>query len=716
MKPFRLTLTSMMAVASMTVQAQMNDSISTDTTMWYNQTQQLGEVVVKSPLPKVRTNANGLKVIIAGSELEKVGSSKDLLKRLPTVKNADDGVEIFGRGAAEVYVNGHKLYDMKELEQIPSDQILNVEIISNPGARYAASTKAVVRIKTKRPQGEGWGVRDELKAYYNNAPGIKDQLDMNYREGGLDVSAMLRGTVENMKTEAYEVMTIYNSGQRIEQTINQMVHRVKNRDFGTRLQMNYQFNENQSIGARYSYDRTPFMKFNINLPSYFTSEGVPFQSSLSHILKPVRNYAHTANMYYSGKVKEWQIDANIDGVWNDSKTWNDTEECLEIMSFDSSANTSNLSKVSTFNHAAANLFAGRLTLEHPLWGGSVSFGTEYDATRRTETNINPVTSDGDSKVNESIFALFAEYKHQLFKKLSTQIGLRFEIVNSDFYELGKHQMSRDYNDWFPSVGLSMPVGKVYMSANYGMDIARPAFANLTSDIIYINNYSYQGGNPYLKPTYTQNLSLSASWKWLYVMASYNRVKDDIQIRNISYSDADPMITLLHPDNLPAFNRFTFQAFASPTLFNIWHPMWGAVVLGQDYETQMADGSIKKMNHPLGQFMWNNLVDLPHGWRAGCDLMAMTTGEYSTYRLHKPCVTVALSLYKSFFHDKLECRMNATDISAVRTQPITIYSYRNLYVENTNHPYYELTLTYKFNVANDKYKGRGAGDKQKSRIK
>ena len=713
MKKIGFVLSAMMLMATTTMNAQVNDSIPTDTTMWFNQTQQLGEVVVKSPLPKVRTNANGLKVIIAGSELEKVGSSKDVLKRLPTVKSADEGVEIFGRGAAEVYVNGRKLYDMKELEQIPSDQILNVEIISNPGARYAASTKAVVRIKTKRPQGEGWGVRNELKAHYNNAPGVTDQMNVNYREGGLDVSAMLNGTMVNMKSEAYEVMEIYNGGQRMEQTIDQMENRVKTRNFGTRLQVNYQFNEHHSIGVRYGFDRTPYMKFKIDLPSYFTYDSVPFQSSESHIWKPVRNYAHTANMYYSGKVKEWQIDVNVDGVWNDTKTWNDTREDTYTLT---SSPVPLSSTVSTFNHAAANLFAGRLTVEHPLWGGTISFGTEYDATHRTEKNVNPVTSDGDTKVNEGIFALFAEYRHQLFKKLSTQIGLRFESVNSDFYEWGKHQMSRDYNDWFPSIGLSMPVGKVYLSANYGMDISRPQFANLTGDIIYINNYSYQGGNPYLKPTYTQNLSLSASWKWLYVMASYNRVKDDIQIRNVSYSDDNPLITLLHPDNLPAFNRYTFQAFASPTLFNIWHPMWGAVVLGQDYETQVADGSIKKMNHPLAQFIWNNMVDLPHGWRAGCDLMAMTTGEYSTYRLHKPCVTVALSLYKSFFHDKLECRMNATDITAVRAQPTTIYSYRNLYVVNSNHPYYELTLTYKFNVANDKYKGRGAGNKQKSRIK
>ena len=60
-------------------------------------------------------------------------------------------------------------------------------------------------------------------------------------------------------------------------------------------------------------------------------------------------------------------------------------------------------------------------------------------------------------------------------------------------------------------------------------------------------------------------------------------------------------------------------------------------------------------------------------------------------------------------------MKATDLTAVRAQPITVYSYRNLYTKNDNHPYYELSLVYKFNVATDKYKGKGAGGKQKDRI-
>lgn len=698
------------AACSLQATAQAQDSLSTDSTLWYNQTQQLGEVVIKSQKPKVRTNANGMKIIVVGSELEKVGSSKDLLKRLPTVKSAEDGVEIFGRGAAEVYVNGRKLYDMKELEQIPSDQILNVEIISNPGARYAASTKAVVRIKTKRPQGEGWGFRNELKPYYNNGFSVSDQFDVNYRQGGLDLSAMLTGQSQNMKSEAYEYLDTYLDGKLMRQDIDEVKNDYHIRQFGTRLQVNYQFNENHSIGARYSFNRTPYRKAGADVPSVFTLDGAPLQESMSRIDQRLPFYMHAANLYYSGKVNQWQIDANLDGVWNDAKTWNNTDETIKLPG-QSAINQ----QVNTYTHTASQLYAAKLVVEHPLWGGTVSFGTEYDATRRKEQSTNPVTSDTDSKVNEDIFALFAEYRHQLFKKLSAQVGLRFESVNSDFYNLGQHELSRDYNDWFPSVGLSMPVGKVYLSANYGMDISRPSFGHLSDVMIYVNAYSYQTGNLHLKPTYTQNLSLSASWKWLYASASLSHVKDDIQIRNSGYSDDNPLITLLRPDNLPSFNRFTLQAFASPTLFKIWHPTIGGVLLAQDYETLTADGSTMKMNHPLAQFMWNNLVDLPHGWRVGFDMMAMTTGEYSTYRVHRPCFTLDASLYKSFFRDRLECRLKATDLTAVRAQPVTIYSFRNLYTANRNHTYYELSLVYKFNVAADKYRGRGAGDKQKARM-
>ena len=50
--------------------------------------------------------------------------------------------------------------DRSELDRLSSDNIKSVEVISNPGARYAASTKAVIRITTKKIQGDGFGFDD----------------------------------------------------------------------------------------------------------------------------------------------------------------------------------------------------------------------------------------------------------------------------------------------------------------------------------------------------------------------------------------------------------------------------------------------------------------------------------------------------------------------------------------------------------------------------
>ena len=49
-----------MMMADVTASAQTSDSISIDTTLWYNQTQQLGEVVVKSRLPRTKLKGNSM--------------------------------------------------------------------------------------------------------------------------------------------------------------------------------------------------------------------------------------------------------------------------------------------------------------------------------------------------------------------------------------------------------------------------------------------------------------------------------------------------------------------------------------------------------------------------------------------------------------------------------------------------------------------------------
>ena len=64
----------------------------------------------------------------------------------------------------------------------------------NPGARYDASVKAVVRIITKKPQGEGFGFNNRTYVGYQYDLALLDQFNFNYRKGGFDLGGMLLGS------------------------------------------------------------------------------------------------------------------------------------------------------------------------------------------------------------------------------------------------------------------------------------------------------------------------------------------------------------------------------------------------------------------------------------------------------------------------------------------------------------------------------------------
>lgn len=86
---------------------------------------------------------------VTGSVLEKAGTGNDLLDKIPGLSANNGSVNVFGSGKAEIYINGRKMRNSSELDQLSSENIKSVEVLRNPGARYDASVKAVVRIITK---------------------------------------------------------------------------------------------------------------------------------------------------------------------------------------------------------------------------------------------------------------------------------------------------------------------------------------------------------------------------------------------------------------------------------------------------------------------------------------------------------------------------------------------------------------------------------------
>ena len=689
-------------------------------------TQLLGEVVVKGQLPKTHVKGDAMRTTVAGTILENAGTVSDALKRIPSLEaDRDGGVTVLGRGAAEVYINGRRVQDPTELTRLRSEQIQHVDVVQNPGARYAASTKAVVRITLKKAQGEGFSFRDNAGYLYQYGNSFTNNLDVNYRTGGLDITASLwAGDDRHYKGLQDNDLLYYVGPDRIDgYTTQETTHDWKG--WSPQLQINYMVNENHSFGAFYKYDRRPSGE----LKSFFctdTYENGKFKErSESNIWQDESFKKHIFNAYYNGKVGQLGIDLNIDGLFDDTKTPGSTTEQTSSAQSVAVPQQQTSRKMESNTISGNNFWASKLIFSYPVLKGNLSVGGEYSYNHRTDaydftsTESIPVKTT-DTEINEKSAAGFAEYG-RVFGKVYVQAGLRYEHLTNDYFNFGKKEdeVCRDYGDWFPTAVISAPIGKVQMSLSYRRDIQRPAYGNLTSSTIYLNRYTFQSGNPYLLPTYTHSLVLNAGYKWVNLSLNYGRIKNVVTMSTEPYPGSDdPLVSLVRPINSKEdYNQFAVSLSARPTI-GCWHPMWYAYTIFQNYKSPTADGSILTLNKPYLTLAWQNDIELPKNFRLNASMQWASHGDYNNNRITACRFYTSIGIQRDFNLKSLgtlTADLRCDDILNMNKTDAIIYGYREISVRNPARRTFSLDLTWKFNEARSKYRGSGAGEKQKARM-
>ena len=684
-------------------------------------TQMLGEVVVKGQLPQTHAKGDAMRTTVAGTILEKAGSVSDALSKIPSLEAERDGaVKVLGRGDAEVYINGRKVHDISELSRLRSDQIQYVDVVQNPGARYAASTKAVVRITLKKAQGEGFSFLDNASGMYQYGHTLTNNLDVNFRTGGLDITASFwAGRYGHSKSLQENTLTYYAGPDRIDGVSSQESKNIW-KGWSPQLQVNYMLNENHSFGAFYKYDRHPNGEYSSMFYTDSYENDVFKERSESNIIQEDEFKKHIFNAYYNGKVGQLSIDLNIDGLFDDTESPGSTKE-VTTAAGDAPVNRSIESNTISSN----NFWASKLIFGYPVLKGNLSLGGEYSYNHRTDaydfkaTDAVPVKTT-DTEINEKSASVFVDYGRQ-FGKVYAQLGLRYEYLTNDYFNFGvkENEVCLDYGDWFPTAVLSAPIGKVQFSLSYRRDIERPNYANLTSSTVYINRYTYQSGNPYLRPTYTHSLVMNAAYKWMNLTLNYGPVKDAVTMSTEPYpGSADPLISLVRPINSQEdYDRLTVIASARPTI-GCWHPTWAVVAMFQNYKSPTATGEVITLSQPWFNGSWRNTILLPHAFRLSADLEWATKGEYNNFRIANPRVITSLGLQKDFnLHHlgSLTFDLRCVDIFNSNKTDAILFGYRDLTVHNPARRTFSLDVTWKFNEARSKYRGSGAGEKQKARM-
>ena len=676
-------------------------------------TQLLGEVTVKGTLPTTRLKGDAMITGVTGTLLERAGTAENLLNQIPNVTAQDGSVSVFGRGTPEIYINGRKVRNSSELDQLSSANVKSVEVVNNPGARYDASVKAVIRITTKKQKGEGFGFNNRLYFRHKRGYGLTslEQFNFNYRKNGFDLGGMLYGTITNLGDDKYLTDHTYldkhwKQTNRIEQT-------YQYQRLSTQLSLNYQINDNHTVGIRHDFTRYPKYEWeDMTIESDIYLDDVLTEASTSVGNAKAPQTSHRANLYYNGKAGGWSIDLNADGLWRKDGQWVESKESITEAGKEPWMQT-----VNTDSKTKNNLYAVKLILSRSLGGGNLAFGGEYSHNDRTNRYVNPqgILEDDDSRFKEGSTSAFVEYGRN-FGKLNLLAGLRYEYVDFKYYDQGKlvEEQSRTFKKLFPSIVLNMPVGKVQMQLSYAIDVERPSYSALRSNITYANRYTYETGNPFLVPSYTNNFILNASYKWISLMAGYQHIEDAIIGVNRAYSEENPSVTLLTRDNMPSYDVFNASLTLAPKI-GIWRPQWRLVMRKQWYTADMPSGK-EKLNRPIFGINWQNAIQLPKGILLNVEGTFSTKGYLENLEYPENVFILNMTVQKSFFKNRFNVQLFAYDLleqNSLRT--ITYSGIRTMEIIPDSRRQFGMTLRYNFNQAKNKYKGTGAGASQKARM-
>lgn len=665
----------------------------------------LGEVVVSGSVPVTRIDGGAMVTNVENSVLAMAGTANDVLEHVPLVSGNDGEFTVLGRGTPLVYINGRQVRNAAELEQLSSQMIKSVEVISNPGVQYAANIGAVIKIRTKRPQGDGIGVELRTTNQYNRYFRTKEQVDVKFRTGGLEVFGMGYFNREKQRI-----------GMTFDQTTfadNVWNHRVESNSVNHtnsmtgKIGFSYMLNENHSLGAYYEYGHGRRWS-NLSLDSDISSDGTSYDRWISESDGYGHDVpSHTANLYYNGKIGQVDVDFNADYVANSknggSKMYESSENFEDRI-------------VNSWNTDRNRLWAEKLNIGFNIGKGRMEIGEEATVSRIRYQSMSEGTGIPNSitAIHENNVAAFARYAVQI-DRYNLAAGLRYEHADFKYYNGGRlmDDRSRAYDNLFPYVSVATQIRNVQLTVDFTNRTRRPNYSQLDGNTSYVNRMTYQRGNPFLKPVTMYVVSATAMWRYFYAQAVYNHEVNSI-FNTMERYDNDPLIRLITFENVPHYTQTHIAIGAQPTV-GCWQPRASLALFKQWYEATYR-GQKMNFGNPFLFITFKNTLKLPYDWTVNIDFSWQSAGDGQNTHM-KSNNSLDIGVTKQWMRGNLTLNIKGYDLLNQRDQRLTMYN-GDILLKADNHTdtrSVRLRLTYKFNSSRSRYRGTGARESEKARI-
>lgn len=451
------------------------------------------------------------------------GTAESLLKSVPSVTLDESGNASLRNMATTIYVNGKPT--QLTLAQIPSNQIESVEVISNPSARYDATTSGgIINLILKKNRQPGYsGI---ISGGYGSNNRYDGMVNLDWYKGKWNVTAFYNLNVTQAPLDGY----VRRKNLAPVSSFNQStLTRLDNRFQNGRLNIDYSMNSRNTFSFATTVARGAFNALADQHYQYLDA-GNAVTSYGARDTRPRNTFTNLGfELDWKHSFKRKGQTLSVLSSFTNNRLSNAADWLTTAYTADGNPEAGFPEKDQITGRTIGNQFIGQLDYVHPITDSSkLEMGYRRYSFVRDQTyffNRNDPGSDNwvmlpsfsqDARITERVNAFYFLYSTRLRHNISLQGGLRFEqsqliglsrLDSSRFgydYPTGRHW----FQSLFPSFSVSKKWGSSELNFSASRKIGRPNFRHLFVGIQANDRQNVTIGNPKIQPEFVNTFELN----------------------------------------------------------------------------------------------------------------------------------------------------------------------------------------------------------------
>lgn len=718
-----------------------DENVSIGSLKLTNEVKTLKGIMITAKKPFIERKIDRTIINVDASITNAGTTALEVLEKSPGVSVDKDGnVSLKGKAGVTImldgkpsYLSGQELANL--LRNMPSTAIEQIEIMTNPSAKYdAAGNSGIINIRTKKNKMSGINGSVTTSVLQSKYTKTNNSINLNYRTGKVN----LFGNYSYSLWQGNGNQTIVRkfrdtSTKQVETIFDQNISRYnQSQNHNIKAGLDFYASEKTILGVVFSGYINPYKSSNNNQ----TDLNNAYNKTDSIVIADYynkgnsKNFSTNLNLYhkFDSTGKEFTVDVDYLDYTQPSNTILNNHYYYPDFTVrkDPSSLIGDLPSTIKIYSAKTDFtfpLKHNAKIETGLKSSYVS--TDNDAIYQNQTSAGTSVDEGKTNhfiYKENINAAYVNYNRQI-KKWGVQAGLRAENTNATGHQLGNashpdSSFTKNYVNLFPTVYVSYQMNdKNTFSANYGRRIDRPDYGDLNPFYYFLDEYTYQVGNTLLQPQFSDNIELSHTYNgFLTTTLNYNK------IHNV-FSDVIKQITserktFQTKENLASKTSYGIAVSANFPVTKFWSTNLYSNVNYNAY-SGVLDGGNLEINAITVMANMNNQFKFNDAWSA--ELSGFYRGKGIEGELvMNPMWRLDAGVQKLILKKKGSLKFSVRDIfnsqnfsGSVNYQDIDI-RLKNKWDSRT----FSLTFSYRFGkpIKNQQHKRTGGASEEQNRVK